>query len=130
MAIIDVENGADEYARRLTAIIGDDQELAAACSERLRYYEYPALSMEWASEDWLGALERLRCRGLRLLPPRPLRLGLAEDANDDYAQFMGRMVMPLSKAGRTTVILDNTGHEGDHPRGASAKRDLNEVRFR
>ena len=37
--------------------------------------------------------------------------------------------MPLSKAGRTTVILDNTGHEGDHPRGASAKRDLNEVLF-
>jgi hypothetical protein len=56
-------------------------------------------------------------------------LGLAEDANDDYATFMGRMIMPLSKAGKTTAVLDNCGHEGDHPRGASAKRDLNEVLF-
>jgi hypothetical protein len=27
------------------------------------------------------------------------------------------------------VILDNCGHEGGHPRGASAKGDLNEVVF-
>ena len=39
VAAIDVENGADEYARRLEGIIGDDADLAAACSERLRYYE-------------------------------------------------------------------------------------------
>lgn len=56
-------------------------------------------------------------------------LGLAEDANDDYARFIAQMVMPLSRAGKTTAILDNTGHDGDHPRGASAKRDLNEVLF-
>ena len=37
--------------------------------------------------------------------------------------------MSLAKAGATTMVLDNIGHEGDLPRGASAKRDLNEVLF-
>jgi Rad3-related DNA helicase len=48
VAIIDVENGADEYARRLAAILGDDRDLAEACAERLRYFEYPTLA-------WSGA---------------------------------------------------------------------------
>ncbi len=128
VAIIDVENGADEYARRLELIF-EDQETAAACSERLRYYEYPALSLEWGEKDWVGALAD--CDLIVFDSSRHVlsALGLAEDANDDYAKFMGRMVMPLSKAGTTTIILDNTGHDGDHPRGASAKRDLNEVLF-
>ena len=56
-------------------------------------------------------------------------VGLSEDVNDDYARFVNRLVMPLSRAGTTTVILDNSGHEGGHPRGASAKSDLNEVVF-
>ena len=129
VAIIDVENGADEYARRLEAIIGDDEELSSACSVRLRYYEYPPLSLEWGEEEWVGALAD--CDLVVFDSSRHVlsTLGLAEDANDDYSKFMGRMVMPLSKAGKTTAILDNTGHEGDHPRGASAKRDLNEVLF-
>ena len=56
VAIIDVENGADEYARRLESIVGDDADLAAACRERLRYYEYPALNIEWGEAEWAGAL--------------------------------------------------------------------------
>ncbi len=129
VAVIDVENGADEYARRLELIVGDDEELAAACSDRLRYYEYPALSIEWGEEEWVVALAD--CDLVVFDSSRHVlsSLGLAEDANDDYARFMGRIVMPLSRAGKTTMILDNTGHEGDHPRGASAKRDLNEVLF-
>jgi hypothetical protein len=75
VVIIDVENGADEYARRLELIIGDDPDLAAACSERLRYYEYPALSLEWGEEEWVWRAGRLRPGRLRLLPPRALGAG-------------------------------------------------------
>jgi hypothetical protein len=129
VAIIDVENGADEYARRLENIVGDDQELLAACSGHLRYYEYPGLSMEWGEGEWVEAVAD--CDLVVLDSSRNVlsALGLAEDANDDYSHFMARIVIPLSKAGKTTLILDNVGHEGDHPRGASAKRDLNEVLF-
>jgi hypothetical protein len=129
VAIIDTENGADEYARRLELIVGDDADVADACSERLRYYEYPPLSLDWSERDWIAALAD--CDVIVFDSSRHVlsAFGLAEDANDDYARFMGRMVMPLSKAGQTTVILDNTGHDGDHPRGASAKRDLNEILF-
>jgi hypothetical protein len=129
VAIIDVENGGDEYARRLEAIVGDDQELTNACSERLRYYEYPSLALDWAEADWDAALTG--CDVVVFDSSRNVlsAVGLAEDANDDYARFMAQLVMPLSRNGKATVILDNCGHGGDHPRGASAKRDLNEILF-
>jgi hypothetical protein len=57
-------------------------------------------------------------------------VGLSEDANDDYAKFVNKLVVPLARSGSTTLTLDNVGHgEGGHPRGASAKGDLNEVVF-
>jgi len=129
VAIIDVENGAEEYARRLELILDDDENLASACSERPRYYEYPMLSLEWSSSDWAETLAD--CDVVIFDSSRQVlsTLGLAEDGNDDYSRFMARMVMPLSKAGQTTVILDNTGHDGDRPRGASAKSQLNEVSY-
>lgn len=128
VAIIDVENGADEYARRLDSIIGEDAELAAACS-RLRYYEYPTLSLKWSEGEWVDVLAD--CDVIIFDSSRPVlsTVGLGEDSNDDYAQFMGAMVMPLSKSGKTTVILDNCGHNGGQPRGASSKRQLNEVLY-
>jgi hypothetical protein len=50
--------------------------------------------------------------------------------NDDYAEFVNKLVVPLARANSTTLTLDNVGHgEGGHPRGASAKSDLNEVVF-
>jgi hypothetical protein len=43
-------------------------------------------------------------------------VGLGEDSNDDYAQFANALLMPLSRAGVTTLTLDNTGHDGTCPR--------------
>jgi hypothetical protein len=130
VAIIDVENGGEEYARRLECILSerdDGLELAAACSERLQYHEYPRLRLTWTEDDWAAALERADVVVFDSSRLTLSSVGLSEDSNDDYAQFMQALIMPLSRSGKTTVILDNSGHEGGHARGASSKRDLNEV---
>ena len=132
VAILDVENGADEYARRLADVLdgrgGLSGETAAACADRLHYFEYPALRVTWGPEDWAAAL-----RGVDLAIFDSSRLmlsgaGLAEDSNDDYATFVDSLIVPLARSGTATLILDNTGHEErERARGASAKADLNEV---
>jgi len=131
VAILDVENGADEYARRFEDVLqergGVDGKLALACRERLRYYAWPQLRMTWGDEEWAAAFS-----GVDLVVFDSSRLllsaaGLAEDSNDDYSTFVNALLVPLARAGVTTIVLDNTGHEGERARGASAKSDLNEV---
>ena len=57
VAILDVENGAEEYAARLADILTDrSEEVAQACSERLRYYAWPALRTDWGADEWAAAL--------------------------------------------------------------------------
>ena len=131
VVILDVENGADEYARRLEDVFAAREDHAAdACQERLRYYEFPALKLDWTAEEWTRSID-----GADLVVFDSSRLvlssvGLSEDVNDDYAAFVNELVVPLARANSSTLILDNVGHgEGGHPRGASAKGDLNEVVF-
>lgn len=55
-------------------------------------------------------------------------VGLAEDKADDYSAFVHSLLVPLSRVGITTAVLDNTGYSDDgRSRGTSAKGDLNEV---
>lgn len=128
VAILDVENGAEEYATRLESILGDRNELAQTCSERLRYYAWPAIRTDWRAEEWAAALADV---DLVIFDSSRLMLsaaGLAEDSNDDYATFVNALLIPLARAGISTLVLDNTGHEErDRARGASTKGDLNEV---
>lgn len=131
VAFIDVENGRDEYARRLRDVLGPrGQHAHTACSHSLHYYEYPALRRDWPSESWVRALAD---RDLVVFDSSRLvcsALGLAEDRSDDYGEFADAMLMPLSRAGVATLVLDNTGHgEQGRARGTSAKEDLNEVMF-
>jgi AAA domain len=129
-AILDVENGADEYARRLEDVLAarGSPELERACSERLRYFAWPALRVTWRPGEWAAALA-----GANVVVFDSSRLvlstaGLQEDSNDDYAAFVNGLLVPLARAGIATVVLDNVGHDDpDRARGASAKSDLNEV---
>ena len=132
--ILDVENGAEEYARRLEDILAardPDGTLAAACQQRLSYHAWPQLSLSWTAEEWAAT-----AAGTDLVVFDSSRMaltsvGLAEDSADDYSKFIGQLVVPLSRAGTTTVILDNTGHDNQHrSRGTKAKEDLNEVVYR
>jgi AAA domain/Toprim-like len=93
VVIIDVENGGDEYARRLECILRgrDDRDaLAAARSERLAYYAFPALRLEWTEADWTAALEPADVVVFDSSRLVLSSVGLAEDSNDDYARFMVR----------------------------------------
>ena len=132
VVILDVENGADEYARRLEDMLAArDPSLADGCQQRLHYHAWPALSLSWTAEDWGAAVAGA---DLVIFDSSRMALsavGLAENDADDYGKFAASLIMPLSRAGTTTVILDNTGHENkDRARGTIAKEDLNEVVYR
>ena len=131
VVILDVENGADEYASRLEDVLehrGDD--VAAACQERLRYYEFPALKLDWTPEEWVPLDRRCRPRRLRLLPFDAFQRRTLRGRKRRLRHVRNALVVPLARADSSTLILDNVGHgEGGHPRGASAKGDLNEVVF-
>ena len=129
--ILDVENGSEEYARRYASILtarDRDGSLTAACQERLSYHAWPTLRLDWTAEEWSAAVTGA---DLVIFDSSRMMLssvGLDEDSNNDYASFVSAILMPISRAGTTTIVLDNTGHmEKDRARGASTKTDLNEV---
>jgi hypothetical protein len=129
--ILDIENGDEEYAGRLALILESrdkDGSLATACAERLHYHAWPAMSMQWDPEDWAEAnadVDVVIFDSSRLILSSA---GLAEDRSDDYATFVNALLIPLSRNGVTTIVLDNTGHEDkERSRGTKAKDDLNEV---
>ena len=126
--ILDVENGSEEYARRLDDMLrsAGDETLTQACDDRLHYHEWPNLSLRWSPADWAGAVA-----GADVVIIDSSRLvltaaGLDENSSDDYATLVNALVMPLFKARIATIVLDNTGHNG-RTRGTTAKPDLNEV---
>ena len=129
--ILDVENGADEYARRLNDLLSaqdSDDTLTADCGARLRYHAWPDLKTDWVGDEWAAANT-----GVDLVIFDSSRLvlsasGLDEDKSGDYAEFVNGLLIPLAKSGATTIVLDNMGHETKkRARGSSAKADLNEV---
>jgi hypothetical protein len=129
--ILDVENGADEYARRLDAILrarDHDGSLSAACEDRLRYHEYPDLQGAWDREEWASGLANADLVIFDSSSGMLSDLELDEDSANDYSKFSGLFLRPLSQRGVTTVVLDNTGHQNtSRSRGTSAKGALNEV---
>lgn len=136
VVILDRENGANEYARRLGGITTVRlQNLRRGSRDpvkrNLQYYAYPQFKegygerfAEWAREQGVDLVVFDSCRMFLTM------LELRENESDDFSQFMDWIVMPLSQAEIATLILDNTGHgEPKRARGTSAKGDLNEVLF-
>lgn len=130
VAILDRENGIDEYARRLQGILADRPAAAReAVRDRLRYYAWPSLKLEDRC-----ALPRA-FRGVDLVIFDSTRqflssVGLGEDDSNEYARFAGALIEPLFRHDIATVTLDNTGHnEKARPRGSSTKGDLADVLF-
>lgn len=129
--VLDVENGSEEYARRLEDILrarDDDGSLAEACVENLRYHAWPAMNTKWSADDWAAANNDV---DLVIFDSSRFMLttaGLKENESDDYAKFVNGLLIPLARTGVTTLVLDNTGHEEtQRARGTKAKEDLNEV---
>jgi len=132
VVVLDRENGADEYARRLRDVLearDADDSFRERVRERLRYHAWPTLSLDWRdgySEAFDGVDVVIFDSSRSHLTP----LGLKEDLSDDFAAFTTALIDPLMQAAITTVILDNAGHvEKDRPRGTSSKGDLCDIAF-
>jgi hypothetical protein len=133
VAILDRENGADEYARRLLDVLdvrcaGDDLRLAVR--QRLHYYAWPVMSLDWRDDpDYPVAFAGVDVVIFDSTRSHTGPLALKEDSSDDWSLFMSSLVDPLMRAGIATITLDNTGHDGDRPRGTKSKLDLGEIVF-
>jgi hypothetical protein len=128
VVILDRENGADLYAGRLEAIADgldlNPEDLRAG----LLYYEFPRLRLD----DGKDLVELCRSADVVVFDAQRMfltDLGLQENVADDYSKFIATAIDPLFVAGIATMILDNTGHDGNRARGSSTKGDLNEVLF-
>ena len=124
----DTENGQRIIAERL-GLLGVD---AGRVDELLRYYPFPDLS---GDPDVVAAYQDL----LDEFQPDLVVFdslanflgssGLEESSNDDLIKWAANYTRPARAKGITVVVLDHTGHDGDHERGASRKRDEADVRW-
>ena len=134
VAVLDRENGSDEYARRWKAVLsarGADVELRAKWARNYTYYAYPQFKLEWGKDpDYAQAFDGVTVVIFDSSRRFLTHLGLKESENDDFARFTDALIDPLFEAGIASVILDNTGHENqEHARGASAKADVVDLVF-
>jgi hypothetical protein len=129
VAVLDRENGPEEFCRRLESVLdarGADHALRERVRLNLHYYEWPAMRLAWRDDPAypaaFGDADAVIFDSTRShLTP----LGLKEDLSDDFAHFTTALIDPLMRAGITTITLDNTGHrEKGRARGTSAKEDL------
>lgn len=132
VAVLDRENGADEFGRRLRDILAArswERELTRAVETRLHYYAYPDIKMT----DGPALAQALQGVDLVIFDSSRMFLtlyGLDEDSNNDYAKWQSAIIEVLARAGIATLILDNVGHDAKgRPRGGATKMDLNEVIF-
>jgi hypothetical protein len=134
VAVLDRENGADEYTRRADAVLtarGADQALRQGVESRLRYYDWPRMRLEWG-EDPDAYVEAFADVDLIIFDSsrsHTAALRLKENESDDYAAWMAALIDPLARAGKTVVVLDNSGHESTRARGTSSKEDLFDIVF-
>jgi hypothetical protein len=134
VAVLDRENGADEYARRTDSVLvarDADDAFREQVRQRLRYYAWPALSLAWREDpDYPAALGESEVVIFDSSRQHLTPLGLDENSAGDWSQFSDGLIDPLMQAGKTTIVLDNAGHlEKDRARGTTAKEDLADLAF-
>lgn len=134
VVVLDRENGADEYARRLQDVLearDADDAFSERVREHLHYHAWPTLDLAWHDDpDYPAAFTGADLVIFDSSRSHLTPLGLKEDQSDDFAAFTTALIDPLMNAGITTITLDNSGHlEKDRPRGTSAKEDLCDIAF-
>lgn len=117
---LDEENRARRTVYRLNAL-GVDPDLV---EEYFHYVDGPGFTLDDESYGRLQTLVKEYDPTLVVFDTMISFLsliGLSENDSTDVSGWFGRFVDPLTRQGRTAVVLDHTGHEGTHPRGSSAK---------
>ena len=131
VSVLDRENGEDEYARRLASVLdawNASSAFRAEVKQRYTYYSFPRLELSWGVDaSYPEAFEHDDAVIFDSTRTHTSALGLKENDNDHYSEFATALIDPLWLAGKTTVMLDNTGWEGSHSRGASTKEDRCDV---
>ena len=134
VVVLDRENGSDEYARRLDAVLAArnvspaDKDLIR---RNFRYHAWPQLKLEMGADPryaqaFVGADVAMFDSSRKFLTS----VGLKEDLSDDYSTFTESLIDPLTRVGIATTILDNTGYaDKERARGSSAKEDLVDVAY-
>ena len=135
VAVLDRENGQDEYARRLDSVLtarGVSPAMRDLVRRNYRYHAWPSLKLEWGQDPVAYAQAFDGATVVMLDSTRKFltAVALAEDDSDDYARFTELLIDPLARAGISVVLFDNTGHGAkDRSRGTSAKEDLADLVF-
>jgi len=122
----DSENGPRIVAERLALLGADTRRI----DELLRYYPFPSLSDEReVVAEYHAQLDAFE-PDLVIFDSQANFLGasgLEESSNDDLIKWATNYTRPARAREIAVVILDHTGHNGDHARGASRKRDEADV---
>jgi hypothetical protein len=134
VVVLDLENGSEEYARRLGSVLDArecDDELRELVRENYRYHAWPALRLEWGKDptypDAFAGTDLVIFDSCRKFLTS---VGLDEDSSDDYSRFTDALIDPLARAGIATGILDNAGHtDKNRSRGTSSKADLCDLMY-
>jgi hypothetical protein len=134
VVILDLENGSEEYARRLGSALnarGCSDELRELVRASYRYHAWPALKLEWGKDpaypDAFAGTDLVIFDSCRKFLTS---VGLDEDSSDHYSRFTDALIDPLARAGIATCILDNAGHtDKNRSRGTSSKADLCDLMY-
>jgi hypothetical protein len=134
VAVLDRENGADEYARRLEQVLDarevsdEERELVYA---NYRYHAWPTLKLEWGNDPgpYVRAFAGIDVVIFDSVRKFLTSAGMKEDSSDDYSDFTDALIDPLWAANIATVMLDNEGYRRGRVRGTTAKPDYCDVMF-
>jgi hypothetical protein len=134
VAVLDRENGADEYARRLEQVLDarkvSDEERKPIYAN-YRYHAWPTLKLEWGNDPgpYVRAFAGIDVVIFDSVRKFLTSAGMKEDSSDDYSDFTDALIDPLWAANIATVMLDNEGHRRGRVRGTTSKPDYCDVMF-
>jgi hypothetical protein len=124
---VDMENSADDWAERLTAL-GVTPADVGQLAERLLALHLPplrGLDTHRGASELLAVLDAygIGAGDLLVLDSTQRVTEGDENSNDTIRKLYNLSGAELKRRGVTVIRTDNTGWTADHERGASAKRD-------
>jgi hypothetical protein len=126
----DLENGPEVVKERMVDALDVSLE---ALDAHMYYYPRVDLSTDRESREWYnGLLDTFTEQGLIVFDSWLGFLslsGLAEDSNDDLEKWAKTFLNAAMSRKWTVLLLDHTGHNGDHARGASRKSQVVQVQY-
>lgn len=124
---IDMENSPDDWAERLDDL-GVTPEEAGSWAGRFLPMSFPriaGLDTPEGAKQLVAILDAygVGARDLVVLDSTQRVTDGDENSNDTIRRLYNLTSAELKRRGITVIRTDNTGHDGDRARGASAKRD-------